>query len=113
MKNNNALISTALLTAIFEEKKQDNISLLIPFVLNIIYNDPTISYEDIAKKMQEDYSFNNFPQAVVRIIINRLKSQEILKIENKEYVFIKDVSNVVKEFNERKEKSKKEIVVLE
>lgn len=109
MKNNNALISTAMLTAIFEEKKQDTISLIIPFIINIIYNDPKISYEDIVKKMQEDYSFNNFPQAIIRIIINRLKSQKILKQENYEYIFISDVSKIVKEFNERREKSKKEI----
>ena len=36
MKNNSALISTAMLSAIFEENKQDNIALLIPFVIKII-----------------------------------------------------------------------------
>ena len=39
MKNNSAFISTAILSAIFEENKQDNISLLIPFVIKIIHDD--------------------------------------------------------------------------
>ena len=82
MKNNNALISTAMLTAIFEEKKQDTISLTIPFIINIINNDPTISNVEIAKKMQDEYSFSNFPQAIIKIVVNRLKKQKILKQEN-------------------------------
>lgn len=109
MKNNNALISTAMLTAIFEEKKQDTISLTIPFIINIINNDPTISNVEIAKKMQDEYSFSNFPQAIIKIVVNRLKKQKILKQENKKYIFISDVSKIVKEFNDRREKSKKEI----
>ena len=50
MKQNNALISTALLSAIFDENKQDNISLLIPFVVKLIDKYPTIKEEDISEK---------------------------------------------------------------
>lgn len=78
MNNNKALISTALLTALFEEKKQDNISLLIAFVIKILYENPSIKEENISDKMIELYSFNKFPHAIVKIIIKRLKNKILL-----------------------------------
>lgn len=109
MKNNSALISTAMLSAIFEENKQDNVALLIPFVIKIIYADSSVSENDVVEKMQSVYSFNNFPHAIARIIINRLKKQQIIKQENGKYIFLSDVSKIVKDFSERHEKTKKEI----
>ena len=109
MKNNSALISTAMLSAIFEENKQDNVALLVPFIIKIIYDDSSVSEKEIVEKMQNVYSFNNFPHAIVKIIINRLKKQQIIKQENGKYIFITDVSKIVQEFNDRLEKSKKEI----
>ena len=109
LKNNSALISTAMLSAIFEENKQDNVALLVPFIIKIIYDDSSVSEKEIVEKMQNVYSFNNFPHAIVKIIINRLKKQQIIKQKNGKYIFITDVSKIVQEFNDRLEKSKKEI----
>lgn len=109
MKNNSALISTAMLSAIFEENKQDNVALLVPFIIKIIYDDSSVSEKEIVEKMQNVYSFNNFPHAIAKIIINRLKKQQIIKQENGKFIFITDVSKIVQEFNDRLEKSKKEI----
>lgn len=109
MKNNSALISTAMLSAIFEENKQDNIALLIPFVIKIIYEDSSADENVIVEKMKSVYSFNNFPHAIVKIIINRLKKQNIIKQEQGKYLFLINVNNIVKEFDDRHEKSKKQI----
>ena len=67
MKNNSALISTAMLSAIFEENRQDNVALLIPFVIKIIYDDSSVDENGIVEKMQNSYSFNNFPQKYGKI----------------------------------------------
>lgn len=109
MKNSSALISTAMLSALFEENKQDNIALLTPFVIKIIYEDNTVNENDIVDKMKNKYSFNNFPHAIIKIIINRLKRQQIIKQEQGKYLFLLNVTNIVKEFDDRHEKSKKEI----
>ena len=106
MKNNSALISTAMLSALFDEKKLDNISLLIPFIIKIIYEDNSSNEDNIVNKMQDEYSFKNFPHAIVRIIINRLKKQGIIKQEHGKYIFLKDINNTVKEFDHRQEQSK-------
>ena len=109
MKQNNALISTALLSAIFDEKKQDNISLLIPFIIKIIYENPQIQEEEIGNKMVELFAFYNFPRAIVRIIINRLRKQGIVNREDNRLIFKKDITNVVENFDKRMEKAKKGI----
>ena len=109
MKQNNALISTALLSAIFDEKKQDNISLLIPFIIKIIYENPQIQEEEIGNKMVELFAFYNFPRAIVRIIINRLRKQGIVNREDNRLIFKKDITNVVENFDNRMEKEKKGI----
>ena len=106
MKQNNALISTALLSAIFDEKKQDNISLLIPFIIKIIYENPQIQEEEIGNKMVELFAFYNFPRAIVRIIINRLRKQGIVNREDNRLIFKKDITNVVENFDKRMEKAK-------
>ena len=109
MKQNSALVSTALLSAIFDEKKQDNISLLIPFVIKIIYDNPHIAEDEIGSKMVEMFSFSNFPRAIVRIIINRMRKKNIIKREDHLLVFVNDMTKNVEMFNERLESSTKKI----
>ena len=101
MKNNSALISTAMLSAIFEESRKDSISLLIPFVTKIISEENTADESIIVEKMERIYSFNNFPHAIVKVIIKRMKKKEIIKQENGKYIFLKDMTNNIKEFDTR------------
>lgn len=109
MKNNSALISTAILSALFEENKQDNIALLIPFVIKIIHDDNSRTEDDIVNRMRTDYSFYNFPHTIVKIIINRLKRQKIIIQNHRRYEFLIDVSQMVKQFEDRYSNSKKQI----
>lgn len=109
MKSNSAFISTAVLSAIFEENKQDNISLLIPFVIKIIHDDNTVTKEIIVEKMRKEYAFYDMPRAIIDIIINRLKKQGIIRQKNNMFEFNIDSTNMVKEFDNRYEKSKKQI----
>ncbi len=109
MKQNNALVSTALLSAIFDEKKQDNISLLIPFVIKLIDKYPKIKEEELSSKMIEEYSFSNFPHAIVRIIINRMKAKGIINREDNKLVFQKNVSKTIELFDNRMNDAKKKI----
>ena len=68
MKNNSTLISTAILSALLEENRQDNVALLIPFVIKVIYDDSSVDENEIVEKMQNSYPFNNFPHAIAKII---------------------------------------------
>ncbi len=105
MKNDNALISTAVLTAIWDDSHKDNIELVIPFVSNIIFNkfkvNDLIDEEYIIKQMKEKFCFNKFPHAVLKIVLNRMKRRNLLKLENKKFILTKDLKEDAKEFEDR------------
>lgn len=62
--------------------------------------------------MERIYSFNNFPHAIVKVIIKRMKKKEIIKQENGKYIFLKDMTNNIKEFDTRHENSKNKLMKL-
>ena len=49
------------------------------------------------------------PRAIIDIIINRLKKQNIIRQKNNMFEFIIDSTNIVKEFDNRYENSKKQV----
>lgn len=105
MKNDNALISTAVLTAIWDDSHKDNIELVIPFVSNIIFNkfkvNDLIDEEYIIRQLKEKFCFNKFPHAVLKIVLNRMKRRNILKLDNKKFILTKDLKDETKEFEDR------------
>ena len=105
MKNDNALISTAVLTAIWDDSHKDNIELVIPFVNNIIFNkfkvNDLIDEEYILRQLKEKFCFNKFPHAVLKIVLNRMKRRNILKLDNKKFILTKDLKDEVKDFEDR------------
>ena len=62
------LISTAMLTAIFEKTKKGNLDLISPFILFIIskYEDG-VSEEMIIEDMEKEFSFLSRVQKVVSL----------------------------------------------
>ena len=110
MKNDNALISTAVLTAIWDDSHKDNIELVIPFVIDIIYNkyevSQSIDEEFILEQLKNRYCFNNFPHAVLKTVLNRIKKKGILKIENKKYRLEKEIKEEAQKFEEKLRKAK-------
>lgn len=105
MKNDNALISTAVLTAIWDDSHKDNIELIIPFVIDIIYNkfkiNEEIDEEYIIKQLKDKFCFNKFPHAVLKIVLNRMKRKKILKAENRKFILIKDLKTDAREFEDK------------
>lgn len=87
MSKDNALISTAVLTAIWDESHKDNIELIKPFVLEIINKSYSINQEldetFIIDQMMEKYCFNRFPLAVLKIVLTRLKKIKYCELKTK------------------------------
>lgn len=69
MENNNVLIGTAMLTAIWDQTHKDNLELLKPFILYLVGCNTNISDEiDIIKiiyDMDFKFGFPNIPKAVI------------------------------------------------
>jgi len=116
MKDDSALISAAVLTAIWEKSKKDNIELIIPFINSILYNrykiGDLIDEEYIIKELQEVYCFNNFPHAVLKVVLKRLRKDGIIKSDQKQYYLAKDLSQVDNSFKSSKTEAKTNINVV-
>ena len=102
MDINKTLISTALLTAIFEKTKKGNIELISPFVLYIISESNSPSDSDYIKaKIESDFSFLNFPHAVLNIIINKLKKDGKIEQKDNKYFILSKSKREVEDFKKR------------
>ena len=102
MDVNKTLISTAMLTAIFEKTKKSNIDLIAPFVLFIISkNEYGVTEEKIITQMEDEFSFLDFPRAVLKIIINKLKKKKKIELKNKKYLLLGNAKKEIDLFNDR------------
>ncbi len=108
--DDSALISTAVLTAIWDDQHKDNIELIKPFIINIIYNkyeiNDSIDENYIIKELKDKYYFNNFPHAVLKIILKRMKKEKILKLENRKFILISELKEESNEFDRKLEISR-------
>lgn len=106
MENNNVLIGTAMLTAIWDQTHKDNLELLKPFILYLVGCNTNISDEiDIIKiiyDMDFKFGFPNIPKAVIEKIFNRMK--KVIMKKQKKYYLIEDLSEDIKQFEENKNK---------
>lgn len=104
MENTNALIGTAMLTAIWDQTHKDNLELLKPFIIYLIGKNTNVQDEinitQIIKKMDEEFGFPNIPKAVIIKIFNRMK--KIVLRRDKKYFLIKDLGEETKEFDSNK-----------
>lgn len=104
MENSNALIGTAMLTAIWDQTHKDNLELLKPFITYLVGKNASIQDEinitKIINEMDEEFGFPNIPKAVIEKIFNRMK--KIIIRNDKKYYLIKDLSEEVKKFDENK-----------
>lgn len=113
LNNDEALISTAVLTAIWDEKHEDNIDLIKPFVMSIICEAYSINCKIdelyIIKQLKNKYCFNDFPLAILKIILKRLKRDNILTLNNKSYYLKQNRIENIELFNSRRESVELEI----
>ena len=69
MENSNALIGTAMLTAIWDQTHKDNLELLKPFITYLVGKNASIQDEinitKIINEMDEEFGFPNIPKAVI------------------------------------------------
>ena len=109
MDINKTLISTAMLTAIFEKTKKGNLDLISPFILFIISKyEEGANEEMIIEEMEKEFSFLDFPHAVLKIIINRLKKEEKVAQKEKKYLILEKAKKEIDIFNERHTNAEKE-----
>ena len=110
MNNKKVLTNSAILTAIWDETKKDNLELIKPFVEFLIgenYKEgDKIDNNYIIKQMDDKFSFVQFPEAILKKVYGRLKS--IITRKDGVYYLKKDISINCQKFKERQLKLEEE-----
>lgn len=118
MNNKNVLTNSAILTAIWDETKKDNLELIKPFVEVLVGESykkgEKIDNDYIIKQMDEKFSFIQFPEPILLKVYGRLK--DIIERKEGNYYLKKDIISSCQKFNNRKikleEESEKVIIAL-
>lgn len=105
MKNDSALISTSILTAIWDETHKDNIELITPFIKYLIYKnyklDEVINREKIIDDLKNEFSFNDFPHAILEVILKRMARNHILVRSDNEFTLKAELKDDFDSFSNR------------
>jgi len=110
MKENSALICTAVIKAIYDNKRKNILDILKPFILYIIDENGSITEENIMEILKKDFYFANLPSSILKRIINKLNKEFIIIKNNCEYSINKreNVSKQIDRFKEILKEGKKE-----
>ena len=110
MNNKKVLTNSAILTAIWDETKKDNLELIKPFVEFLIgenYKEgDKIDNNYIIKQMENKFAFVQFPEAILKKVYGRLKG--IVTRKDGIYYLKKDISINCQKFKERQMKLEEE-----
>ncbi len=110
MNNKKVLTNSAILTAIWDETKKDNLELIKPFVEFLIGENykagDKIDNNYIIKQMEDKFSFVQFPEAILKKVYGRLKN--IITRKDGIYYLKKDISINCQKFKERQLKLEEE-----
>lgn len=108
----NAIISLAMLYALWQTKRSDLLDLIRPFVLYAVgvttKVGDIIDVEGICRYMESEFGYQSFQYAVVERILLRETSDaikqesRIIKKENRKFILIASLSTQVEKFNSKR-----------
>ena len=104
------LLSTAMISSIWEEKKNDSRDLLVEFIKYTIHKitkvNDVIDLKELHAKTKIDFYFKSIPEQIIEEILRRLKEKtyvQIVSFDKKSscYYLDKDLSGFAEEFDKR------------
>lgn len=110
MERNDFLLSTAMLSSIWEDKHYDSLDLLVEYVKYIIGSNTKLGeeldLELIHEKTKSGFLIKSLPQQVMEVILSRLSQKKygaILKYNKKTYKYVlsKNLSSFVTTFDSK------------
>lgn len=120
--NRNAIISLAMLYALWQSKRQDLIDLIQPFILYAVgvttKVGDKIEVEKVSTCMEEEFGYKSFQTAVVKRVLLREASSKINSAERKikkkagGFVLIRDLSDQIEQFCSKRTNCKSRVDVV-
>lgn len=109
MQNENCLVSTAMLTSIWDSTKKDSIDMLVPLVQYCVAETvkvgETVSVSRLLKKFEEEFAFRNFPPKVMEKILGRCcnkKASDFLKKSQRGFQLSRSLESEREEFKRQR-----------
>lgn len=113
MNNQNALISTAMLTVIWEMENKDTLDLMCPFVTYSISETTSVGYlidtMQVSQNISTNFGFSNIPNSVVEKSFGRLSKHGVLRKDNHKYYLKKDISEEKNRIESQKRESSEQV----
>ena len=107
MGTKNGIISTTLLSLIFEKKQKDNLDLIRPFVECAICKKYSvgdkIELQIIASFLEAEFGFEQVIDSVVESILERLVKEDYITLSNKSFFYTKSLDERCEKFEVKKE----------
>lgn len=106
MNEGQAMISAAMLEAIWSSRKKDMIDLITPFILYAVAKqtspDKQIDTKAVQKYVQENNGYPDLPESIIKAALSR-NPQSAIKKENKKFVLKKPLDDEISRMEKRKQ----------
>ena len=106
MNEGQAMISAAMLEAIWSSRKKDMIDLITPFILYAVAKqtspDKQIDTKAVQKYVQENNGYPDLPESIIKAALSR-NPQSAIKKENKKFILIKPLDDEISRMEKRKQ----------
>lgn len=105
LMNQNVLVSTAMISALWEKHNKDTLDLMIPFMKYAIANTTKVgaklNLNSVIEIFKTEFGYDSIPYNVVINILNRL-SPSILSKKDREYTLIASLDDEYAEFEKKR-----------
>lgn len=110
MGTKNGIISTALLSLLFEKSRKDNLDLIRPFVECAISEKYSIGDKIditvIASHLEAEFGFENVVDSVVESILERLARDKFISVDHRAFYYSSALDERCEKFATKKERAK-------
>lgn len=107
----NGIISTALLSLLFEKNRKDNLDLIRPFVECAICEKYSIgdkiNFETVGMYLEAEFGFENVVDSVVESILERLSKDKFVSIDHHNFYYQNKLDEKYDKFIAKKERAKR------
>lgn len=103
--NQNVLISTALISSLWDSQHKDTLDLIMPFLKYSISKNTSVgnklNIDDIASFFKAEFGYESIPRNVLLAMLERL-SPNILKKEHRSFYLIAELDDEIISFEKRR-----------
>lgn len=106
MNEKQAMVSAAMLEAIWSSRKKDMIDLITPFILYAVAKQTSpgeqINTKAVQKYVQENNGYPDLPESIIKAALSR-NPRSAIKKENKKFVLAKPLDDEISRMEKRKQ----------